>query len=450
MNLSYSGRARELLESAGAKDYDLLRVTAGRRIYEGILMPRPEILDDLHVVLKMSNGYNVGIDVEKISSVEVLGRARPPERPSPPRVSPREGLPSVPIVVTGGTIASRVDYSTGAVKPTETPEELIDLVPEIAELANVSYVPLMAKLSEDIRPEEWGRIANKVAEELNSGASGVVVAHGTDTMHYTASALALMLEGLTGPVVLVGSQRSIDRPSTDAVLNVTAAVRVAAEGPMAESVIVMHGSTSDDFAWVIRGVRARKMHTSRRDAFMSVNEAPLARVTEKSIEILNPRFRRRPSEPTEVVARVEIEPRVALVHAWPGIERGFLEAVVSSGYRGIVMAGTGLGHVPNRIVDEIGAIVDSGIPVVVTSQCLFGRVDLKVYATGRRMLQAGVIPAADTLPEVATVKLMVALGRGMEGEDLRRFMTTSQVGELTETISPSAYPPCFSGGARVG
>ena len=211
--------------------------------------------------------------------------------------------------------------------------------------------------------------------------------------------------------------------------------------------IVMHGSTSDDFAWVIRGVRARKMHTSRRDAFMSVNEVPLARVTEKGIETLNPRFRRRPSEPTEVVARVEIEPRVALVHAWPGIDRGLLEAVVSSGYRGIVLAGTGLGHVPNRIVDEIGAIVESGIPVVVTSQCLFGRVDLKVYATGRRMLQAGVIPAADTLPEVATVKLMVALGRGLEGEDLRRFITTSQVGELTETISPSAYPPCFSGGA---
>jgi len=447
MSLSYSGRARDLLESAGARDYDLLRISAGNRVYEGILMPRPEILDDRHVVLKLANGYNVGIDVGRISSVEVLGRARPPERPSPPRVAPREGLPSVPIVVTGGTIASRVDYSTGAVKPTETPEELIDLIPEIAELANVSYVPLMAKLSEDITPDEWGRIAERVAEELNSGASGVVVAHGTDTMHYTASALAFMLEGLTGPVALVGSQRSIDRPSTDAVLNVASAVRVAAEGPMAESVIVMHGSTSDDFAWVIRGVRARKMHTSRRDAFISVNEPPLAKVTEGGIEMLNPRFRARPGEPGDVVARTEIEPRVALIHAWPGIERGLLEAVASVGYRGIVMAGTGLGHVPSRVIEEIGSIVDSGVPVVVTSQCLFGRVDLKVYSTGRRMLQAGVIPAADTLPEVATVKLMVALGRGMEGEDLRRFMTTSQVGEQTETISPAAYPPCFSGGA---
>ena len=443
MPLSYKGRAKEILEAAEASDYDLIRISTEDRFFEGLLMPRPEILDDEHIVLKLANGYNIGIHVSRISSIEVLKKAKGPSKAQLPRVESRPGLPKVPIVVTGGTIASRVDYSTGAVKPTETPEELIDLIPEIAEIANVSYVPLMTKLSEDIRPEEWGQIAQKVADELNAGASGVVVAHGTDTMHYTASALAFMLENLDRPVVLVGSQRSIDRPSTDAVLNVMAAVRVAAEGPMAESVIVMHGSSSDDFAWVIRGVRARKMHTSRRDAFMSVNELPLAKVDEKGVTVINPKFRRRSEEPGVVTARTEIEPKVALAYSWPGIDPEFLEAVASAGYKGIVLAGTGLGHVPNRVIGAIRSLVDSGVPVVITSQCLFGRVDLKVYSTGRNMLEAGVIPAADTLPEVATVKLMIALGRGLEGSELREFMTTSQAGEFTESISPSAYPPCF-------
>ena len=443
MGLSYRGRARSLLERAGASDYDLVLVSTDRGDYSGLLMPRPEILDDEHVVIKLKNGYNIGIHIRRIRSVKVLERGRPFSRRELPRVEPREGLPSVPIVVTGGTIASRVEYSTGAVKPTEKPEELIDLIPEISELANISYIPLMSKLSEDMRPEDWGAIAEAVASELNRGAEGVVVAHGTDTMHYTASALAFMLRGLDRPVVLVGSQRSIDRPSTDAVLNLAAAVKMAAEGPIAEVMIVMHSSPSDDFAHAIRGVKARKMHTSRRDAFIPVNELPLAFVNASEIRIVNPNFRRRGGGSGRVKADVRVEPRVALIYAWPGIDSDFLEAVVSSGYRGLVLAGTGLGHTPNRIIGAIGRIVRSGVPVVMTSQCLFGRVNLRVYSTGRRLLEAGVIPGGGMLPETATVKLMVGLGRGLSGAELADFITSNVAGELSDRISPASYPPCF-------
>ncbi len=447
MGLSYRGRARALLEEAGAEDYDLLEMRTGSRKLSGILMPRPEILDDEHVVIKLDNGYNMGVAVAKISGVRVLrkGGAAPERRPPAPS-APRGGLPKVSILATGGTIASRVEYSTGAVRPTESPEELLDLIPEMGEAADVSYKSIMAVFSEDISPEDWVEIARAAASELNSGASGVVVAHGTDTMHYTAAALSFLLQNLTKPVILVGAQRSIDRPSTDAVLNLSSAVRMAAYGPAAEVMIVMHGSTSDDFAFAIRGVKARKMHTSRRDAFLPVNEPPIAVISSGGdIEITGRIRRRRGSGKVDVDPR--IEPRVALIYAWPSITGDYLRAVSSSGYEGVVIAGTGLGHVPNRIISEIGELVDSGIPVVISSQCLFGRVNLRVYSTGRRLLAAGAIPAGDMLPEVATVKLMVGLGRGYRGDELREFMTSNIAGEISESIPPNSFPPCYRPGA---
>lgn len=439
--LHYRGRARDVLLRHGIEDFDRIRVRRDREVYEGILIPRPEILDDEHVIIKLDNGYNIGVSIHG-AKFELLAKRKPSVERKVPEFGYREGLPRVPIIITGGTITSRVDYSTGAVIAHEKPEELLDLIPELAEIANIDYVKLFAEFSENLTPEHWREIARSVASELRKGSEGVIIAHGTDTMHYTASALAFMLRRLDKPVVLVGSQRSVDRPSTDAVMNMIAATKLAASGPIAESVIVMHASPSDDYAYVLRGVRARKMHTSRRDAFVSVNEPPLARVSRDSIELIHKNFRVRSEGTSEVVLDDKIDGRVALIQAWPGMPPEYIRSLKSS-FAGIVIAGTGLGHVPKYIIPEVRELVRDGIPVVISSQCLFGRVDLKVYETGRRLLEAGVIPAMDMLPEVALVKLMFALGHTQDLEEVRRIMLSNLAGEIGAHLSLNSFPPCW-------
>lgn len=439
--LHYRGKVGRLLSSLGIEDFDRVRIRKGNRVYEGILIPRPEILDDEHVIIKLDNGYNIGISIEG-AELELVSKGGGREERPIPELSYREDLPRVPIVVTGGTITSKVDYSTGAVIAHEKPEELLDLIPELAEIANIDYVRLFAEFSENLTPDHWREIARAVERELRRGSEGVIIAHGTDTMHYTASALAFMLRELDKPVVLVGSQRSVDRPSTDAVMNMIAAARLAASGPIAESVIVMHSSPSDDYAYVLRGVRARKMHTSRRDAFVSVNEPPLARVSRDSIDLISDNFRRRGEGISRVVLDDKIDSRVALVHIWPGIPSGYL-SMLKTMFRGIVIAGTGLGHVPKHVIPEVRELIRDGVPVVMASQCLFGRVDLKVYETGRRLLEAGVIPAMDMLPEVSLVKLMFVLGHTQELEEVRRLMLTNLAGEIGTRLPVNTFPPCW-------
>jgi len=446
MPLHYYGKVKKLLESLGIEDYDRVRIEKDGRYYEGILMPRPEILDDEHIIVKLDNGYNIGIHIDG-AKVRLVRKGEPIKHRELPELRFRSDLPYVPLIVTGGTITSRVDYSTGAVVSHEKPEELLDIVPELADIANIDYVPLLAEFSENLTPDHWAIMARTIQRELEKGAEGVLIAHGTDTMHFTAAALAFMLRDLDKPVVLVGSQRSIDRPSTDAVLNLIAAAKIAAAGPIAESVIVMHGSPHDDYAYAIRGVRARKLHTSRRDAFQPVNEPPLAKITRDKIEILNSRFRRRREGRSEAKLDDAFDPKVSLLYTWPGITEEILESIAEKS-NGIVIAGTGLGHTPRWLIPVIKRIIEEGKPVVITSQCLFGRVDLKVYETGRRLLMAGVIPGEDMLPEVALVKLMYALGHAKDLNDVRRIMRTNIAGELGSHLGLDVFPPCW--GVRHG
>ena len=443
MPLSYRGKARKLLEEAGAEDYSTLLIEKGGVTFKGLLIPRARLQDDEHIVLKLDSGYNIGVSIERIDELVVMGGPRRRARLEPEKSVGRSDLPDVPIIVTGGTITSKVDYITGAVRPYERPEELLDLIPEISEIANISYVPLMTMLSEDLTPRHWLSIAEEVARRLNSGATGAVIAHGTDTMHFTASALSFMLRNLSKPVALVGAQRSIDRPSTDAVLNLFSAVKMAAEGPAGEVMIVMHGGPSDDFSYAIRGVRARKMHTSRRDAFLSVNQPPLAKITRSDIEMLNSSYRRRDNGcEVEVLERIE---KVALVYSWPTMEAEIFDSLVEDGYLGFVVAGTGLGHLPQRVIPKIRELTSRGIPVIATSQCFFGRVNLRVYENGRLLLHAGAIAVEDMLPETALVKLMCIMGQTREMSKIEELMRTNMVGELSESIGVDLFPP---GGQR--
>jgi glutamyl-tRNA(Gln) amidotransferase subunit D len=402
---------------------DRVSVERGGMAYEGVLMPSRR---KDHLVIKLDNGYNIGLKVpeSELKLVEKGRELKPPAK----TLRCREGLPQVSILSTGGTIASKVDYRTGAVTSQFSAGEIIAAIPALEEMANYNARVIYQILSENMRADYWMELARAVAEEISAGAEGVIITHGTDTMMYTAAALSFMLRTPV-PVVLVGSQRSSDRPSSDASMNAICAVTTAISD-IAEVCVVMHGSTSDDYCSVHRGTRVRKMHTSRRDAFQSINQRPIGRVNylSRNIETFIP-YRRRGE--TELAVMDRLEPRCALVKYTPGASPEVLNYYIDKGYKGIVIEGTGLGHVASNWIDSIRMATDAGIPVVVTSQCLRGRICDRVYDTGRYMLDAGAIEGEDMLPEVALVKLMWVLGN--KPDEVESVMKASIAGEISHS-----------------
>ncbi len=440
----YTGPLAELLASRNIKPGDLVAVTLkDGTLLRGLLMPRPELYSEQQVlVIKLENGYNIGIKLERILDIQLTETRVVRTQQAARKLVSEKSAPRVTLISTGGTIASKVDYETGAVTPALTTEEILEWIPELEEIAVISARELMSIFSEDMEPHHWGQITESVYREMLSGVSGVVVAHGTDTMTYTASALAFAIQDKPVPVVFVGSQRSSDRPSTDAVFNLISAFLVASKAPFAESVITMHATPSDPYTLVHRGVKARKMHTSRRDAFQSINDKPIALVDPltREIRVIGRILEYRDSSKTPVL-RNKFDDRVALVKAYPGVQEEIIDFLVDKGFHGIVIEGTGLGHIANRVINSIKRAVESGTPVVMTSQCLFGRVNMNVYSTGRRLLEAGVIPGGDMLPEVAYVKLSWILGSiTRDVSEVKEWITKNIAGELNERHSLDLYP----------
>lgn len=440
----YSGNVAVALKSIGAEPGDRLRVVLkDGSVFEGILMPRQALYSSRPIlVLKLDNGYNIGLNIGEIGEVRLLSKKHDHKHPVGIGVKEVSGLPRVALLGTGGTIASKVDYETGGVTPVLTPGEILEWVPELADIAVFNAREVMSVFSEDIEPSHWTLISREVYKEILSGVDGVVIAHGTDMMSYSASALAFSITGKPVPVVFVGSQRSSDRPSSDSAFNLRAAFITASKAPFAESVIVMHGETSDTYALAHRGVKARKMHTSRRDAFQSINDKPLARINPDTGEIrIIGRIIEHRDKGREAVLRDRFDDKVALVKVYPGLQGEVLETLIDKGFHGIVLEGSGLGHMPNKLVPTIARAVDNGIPVVMTSQCLFGRVNLHVYSTGRRLLEAGVIPGLDILPETAYVKLSWILGSiSRDPEEVRKVFLTNIAGEFNERHTLDLYP----------
>ncbi|RLG79308.1 MAG: Glu-tRNA(Gln) amidotransferase GatDE subunit D [Thermoprotei archaeon] len=441
----YRGFLAKKLMDLGAKIGDLVVVKKPGLVAEGFLMPREALYGDKPIlVLKLSNGYNIGIRVDENTAVEVMEKPRKHVLPGKRVVRGVEGkpLPRVTMLSTGGTIVSRVDYETGAVKPALSVDEIMEWIPELGGIAYIDAREVMSIFSEDIEPRHWERIALEIYREFEKGVDGVVIAHGTDMMAYTAAALAFAIRDKPAPIVLVGSQRSSDRPSTDSAFNLKAAFLVAARAPFAESVIVMHGETGDTYALAHRGVKVRKMHTSRRDAFQSINDKPLAIVypDKMEIKVINNIIEHRDKSKQPVLEN-KFDDRVAIVKAYPGVDPEIIDLLVDRGYHGIVIEGSGLGHIANKVIDSIRRAVEEGVAVVMTSQCLFGRVDLYVYSTGRRLLEAGVIPGSDMLPETAFVKLSWILGsKTRELKEVARLMTTNIAGEINPRLTIDTFP----------
>ena len=401
---------------------------------EGLLMPRYRTeTEENYVVVKLKTGYNVGVRIDSSTKLTLLGAGQQPQFTRPPPPSQKPGLPKVSIVSTGGTIASKVDYRTGAVKPALDAADLYSVVPELADLADIEANVLFSLFSENIGPQHWPKIAEFVADQARKGADGVVIAHGTDTLGYTAAALSFALTDLPIPVVLVGSQRSSDRPSSDAASNLVAATAVAGQAPFAEVVIAMHDWISDETVAVHRGTKVRKCHTSRRDAFRSVNQKPIAQYDlihrTLNLNATNYRERRKGASPT---VKSQFDPNVALIKFYPGISVGIIDWATATGFKGIVLEGTGLGHVGEALFSSLERAVNDGVVVGMCSQCIWGRVHMNVYSTGRDLLRIGVLPLGDMLSETALVKMMWAFGQEKNPENVKKIMTTNMANELSE------------------
>lgn len=431
----YRGLALQTLQCVGAEIGDLLRITKGNQIYEGILIPRFEYGDDKHIVIKLKSGYNIGVRLTPETTVEKIGKGEKPAFISPPLPEQNPNLPKVSIISTGGTIASRVDYRTGAVRPALSASDLYSVVPELADIARVDAQILFSLYSENIAPSHWTEMAEVVAEKIANGVDGVVIAHGTDTMGYSAAALSFALQNLPVPVIFVGSQRSADRPSSDAATNLTSAVLAAAKAPFAEVAVAMHEASSDAAIAIHRGNCVRKCHTSRRDAFKSINAELLAKVEENRITMLTENYLKRDLS-RKLVVKPNFSDKVALVKFYPGINPAIMDWYVDNGYKAIVLEGTGLGHVSNRFFEPIKRAVGKGVVVAMASQCIWGRVNMNVYDTGRDLLALGVIPLEDMLAETATVKLMWTFGQTNDPEEAKKLLKTNIAGEFSKRTIP--------------
>jgi glutamyl-tRNA(Gln) amidotransferase subunit D len=416
------------------KQGDQVRIEKDGTIYEGKVMPSMEG----YITIKMKSGYNAGFSMDKVRITLLKkngdtsnGNKKGGEdlKAAGEKLKPGKKLPKIAILSTGGTIASKIDYRTGAVTSQFTADDILAAIPELKEIADFKGRVISSILSENMDPESWQNLAHAVVEEIKAGANGVIVTHGTDTMMYTAAALSFMIETPV-PIVLVGSQRSADRPSSDNAMNAICAALVAVSD-IAEVTVVMHGTTSDDFCEIHRGTKVRKMHTSRRDAFKSVNSLPIGVVDYSTREIKTfIDYTKRREKPLKF--KPGMESKCALVKFTPGSDPSILDCYIDNGYKGFVLEGTGLGHVSTSWIPMIQKATDANMPVVVSSQCLNGRICDRVYDTGRDMLKAGAIEGEDTLPETALVKLMWVLGQTNEFDKAINMLRVNLSGEINE------------------
>ncbi len=409
---------------------DSIAVVTKKDRHEGVLMPHHDFSGEDIINIKLKNGYNIGVAVDEDSDITLLKKHKSVDKKSKDiPFDPKK--PTVSVIGTGGTIACYVDYRTGAVYPATSAQDLAFAVPEVFDICNVKARVAFQLFSENLEVGHWKTLAKEVAKELNDGVHGVVIPHGTDTLGYTSAALSFMLKDLSGPVVLVGAQRSSDRPSSDAAQNLIAAATVASKSDIGEVVAVMHGEISDSYDFIHRGTKVRKFHTSRRDTFKTVNDVPIGRV-EKTGEIKIDGVYRKASGKTVVDDKMEED--VSMVYSHPGLKPEDI-----SDKKGVVLIGTGLGHVPEAVFPRIKKIIDNGSVVVMTSQCIFGRINMNVYSSGRDLINIGVVPGEDMLPETAFVKLMWALAHGKKREDVEKLMVTNIAGEISERTRSDAF-----------
>ncbi|MEE9410112.1 MAG: Glu-tRNA(Gln) amidotransferase subunit GatD [Candidatus Heimdallarchaeota archaeon] len=396
--------------------------------YSGILMPRYESSDDEHLVLKLKSGYNIGLEINKIKKIELISE-KESKKETTHKIEKNPSLPKILLLSTGGTIASKVDYRTGGVTPAQSAEELNASVPELAKIANVDAEVLFSEYSENLMPEHWKKIAERLDSLVNSEYQGIIIAHGTDTMQYTASFLSFALSGYPIPIALVGSQRSSDRPSSDAALNLISAANFIVNCNAKGVFVVMHSNESDDTISCHLGTRVRKNHTSKRGAFQTIGGDPAFLIVGKKIEnnLKDKFFKNEDYKP-----RIKIDTNVAFIKYYPGYDPKLIDDFIEAGYKAIIFEGTGLGHIGKTMYDYVKKANEKDLFLGMTSQCIDGRVNMNVYESGRDLLEFGITPLSDIIPETALVKAMWALGNSKNSEEMKKLMLENIASEFSD------------------
>ena len=394
-----------------------------------------ESYDSEIILLKLDSGYNIGIREREIIDAKIIEKSKLQEKKES-KITRKEGLKNIALIMTGGTISSRLDPKTGGVIPTDA-EEILNLAPEIKDIANITKIekPFM-KFSENMDSSDWKKIAETAEPLLNDDSiDGIIITHGTDTLHYTASALAFFIQELNKPIALTYSQRSIDRGSTDASLNLTCAAKYATS-EIAEIAIVGHENENDDICLVMPATRTRKMHTSARGTFKIINAKPIAEITKEKLKIkkeFNAKDKKR-----KIKLDTKFENKVALIKIHPGIDPKILDYYEENQYKGLVIEATGLGHVPekgsnNNWLSKIRRLIEKGTKITAVPQTLYGRLNPNVYTSGRNLQKTGIIFLRDMLPETALVKLGWVLGHKNWKNKIKEKLLKNIAGEIAES-----------------
>ncbi len=420
----YSDKLKKIFEEKNIEIGDRIKVND----FEGILVERNFFSDPDTVILKLDNGYNIGIKdiktlelIEKRKTCKIIESLKKIDKVE--KFKQNEDLPKILFIGTGGTISSKLDYITGGVEAKFEPEDLIEEIPELKDKIFIETKTIFKKFSENIVPEDWIKLANAIPLD-----KPVIILHGTDTMGYSASAISFMIQNPKYPIVFVGAQRSTDRPSTDTYFNIKCAVEYCLNGNPGVYVC-MHGTTSDEHCVIINGTRARKMHSSRRDAFKSINSEIIAKVyPDGKIEYYCDEI----YSFGKPIKKIGFENKVGLVYFYPGFDPNLLDYFIENNYKGIIFVGTGLGHVGDYIFEKIKKMIDQGIYVGMTTQTLYGVTNPYVYSQGRKLLKLGVEYLEDMLPETAYVKLGWCFSQFRDLDKVKEIMKTNLVGEISE------------------
>ena len=422
----YEGKSLEFLKTNKISIGDFVKILADIT-YSGIVMPRYEHSDDKHIVLKLKSGYNIGLEISKIEKIEKNETSEKIVEKIE-KIEKNGKLPNILLLSTGGTIASKIDYRTGAVTPVLTAEELNSSVPELAKIANIDTKVLFSEYSENIMPKHWLKIAETVNGYSNSDYTGIIIAHGTDTMHYTSSYLSFSLAGFPIPIALVGSQRSSDRASSDAALNLIGAVKFLTECKTNGIYIAMHQDENDETVACHIGTRVRKNHTSKRGAFQTIGNNPAFLIVNNEIHknMKEDFFTRNEYKP-----KIKINEKVALVKYHPGYDPIMLKNIIDSGIKAIIFEGTGLGHIGENMYRIVKMANEKDVFMGMTSQCIDGRVRMTVYESGRDLLDLGIIPLENMIPEIALVKAMWASGNTENCEEIKEIMLNRIASEFS-------------------
>ena len=436
--MAYKGRIKELLTNVGAEPGDEIEFAFNAEIIRGILVPNSRVSPDDIIVIKLPNGYNAGLHVDPDSEIRVIEKIQKIEGKTTAPEDQDTNKPIISILHTGGTIASRVDYRTGGVSSSYSPEDVLAMFPEIHDKATIQSRLIGNVWSEDLRFEHYNLFAEEIRKDIESGVDGIILTHGTDTLAYTSAALSFILKDLPVPVILVGAQRSSDRPSSDSRTNLACAVNFITHSDFAEVAICMHANSSDDLCVILPACKTRKMHSSKRDAFQPINDKPWATVNYDNgkIEFLKTGYRKKDKNRSLIIMPFRENIKVGIIRIHTNMYPEQFGFYKDAGFDGLVIEGTGLGHTPGqeinrKIFEALKNLIESGCIAVMTSSTIYGRINMNVYTKGIELEKAGVLGNhTDMLPETAFIKLAWLLGNYSK-EETKKLVGTNLRGEIS-------------------